>query len=367
MHNLNHIYRTNNGGNLMTEILLCSNCFNDQGLKRTAFNMGIKKNGLCPQCKTENGRKLNKELVKKLAYRFFVRGTDINRIYLYNVPVIKFDKHHYKNSNINVSKWLKNDIKLIENAIKVGFFYNAPSTWKVGEGELLKKLESESERHEIIIRILKEYPEKILSKKEIIYRLRKNPENPSNFNEYDSAPSEYLGENRLDSINLPIMYASQDLEICVHECRVTVEDKLFLATLYPTRDLKLLDLSKIIDEDVTEFESLDIAVNMLFFTGKHSYKITREIALITNKAGFDGLIFPSFFSLFRSEAKHLNSVCGKSVPSIPSFKSYTKSQIIQNIALFGRPIKEKIIAVKCINQLLLNKIIYDVLFGPIDY
>jgi len=351
----------------MSELILCSNCFKDQGLRLTAFNIGIDKNSFCPRCKTKNGRKLNKELVEKLAYSFFVRGTDVHHIYLYDAPVIQFNEQHYKKSNIDVSKWLKDDIKLIEKAIKVGFFYNTPSTWKVGEVEPLKKLESESERHEIVNRILKEYPERILSKKEIIYRLRKNPTNPSNFDEYDSPPSEYLGGNRLDSINLPIMYASQDLEICVHECRVTVEDKLFLATLYPKRDLKLLDLSKIIDEDVTDFESLDIAVNMLFFTGKNTYEITREIALIVNQAGFDGLVYPSFFSLFRSKANHLDSMCGKSVPSISLFKAHTKSQIIQNVALFGRPIKEKIIAVKCINQVLLNKIIYDVLFGPIDY
>lgn len=46
---------------------------------------------------------------------------------------------------------------------------------------------------------------------------------------------------------------------------------------------------------------------------------------------------------------------------------YAKSQIIQNIALFGRSIEEKIIAVKCINRLVLNKIKYDVLFGPVGY
>ena len=355
-----------NGGNLMTEIVLCSNCFNDQGLKLTAFNIGIDKNSLCPRCKTKNGRKLNKELVKKLAYSFFIRGT-VHRAYFGSAPVIKFDKHQYNNSNINVPKSMEDDIKLIEDTIKVGFFYYAPSTWKVGEVEPLKKLESKSERHEIINRILKEYPARILSKKEIIYRLRRNPKNPSNFDEYDSPPSERLGGNRLDSVNLPIMYASQDLEICVHECRVTVEDKLFLATLYPTRDLKLLDLSEIIDEDVTEFESLDIAVNMLFFTGKHSYEITREIALTAYQAGFDGLIYPSYFSLYRAGAIPLDSDYGISVRGFPSNKTHAKSQIIQNIALFGRPIKEKIIAVKCINRLVLNKIEYDVLFGPVDY
>jgi len=354
----------------MTEAILCSNCFNDQGLKLTAFNIGIDKKGLCPQCKTENGRKLNKELVIKLAYRFFVRGT-VHRTYFGDAPMIQFNEQQYKNSSIYVPKWLKDDIKLIEDTIKMGFFYYGPRLWMVGEIEPLKKLENKSEKYKIINRILKEYPTRIFSKKKIIYRLRKEPKDPSNFDEYDSPPlgNENLGKGRFDSTNFPIMYASQDLEICVHECRVTVDDKLFLATLYPTRDLKLLDLTEIIDEDegVTEFESLDMAVHMLFSAGEHSYEITREISITANQAGFDGLIFPSYFSLVRKGAMPFGTIYGISIRKFPSYKAQAKSQIIPNVALFGRPIEEKIIAVKCINRLVLNKIKYDVLFGPIDY
>ena len=352
----------------MSEVILCSNCFKDQGLRLTAFNIGIDKNGLCPQCKTKNGRKLNKELVKKLAYSFFVRGT-VHRTYFGGAPMIQFNEQQYENSSIDVPKWIEDDIKLIEDTIKVGFFYYGPRLWMVGEVEPLKKLELKSERHGIIHRILKEYPARIILKKEIIYRLRKEPKDPSNFEEYDSPPlgNENLGKGRFDSINFPIMYASQDLEICVHECRVTVDDNLFLATLYPTRDLKLLDLTGILDENETEFESLYMAVHMLFFTGEYSYDITREIAFSAYQAGFDGLIFPSYFSLIRTGAMPSDSIYGISIRKFPFYKTYVKSQTIPNIALFGRPVEEKIIAVKCINRLVLSKIKYDVLFGPVDY
>ena len=61
------------------------------------------------------------------------------------------------------------------------------------------------------------------------------------------------------------MYASQDLQVCLHECRVTAEDKIFVATLKPVKPLKLLNLEEIlVEEGVTEFESLDMAVHMLF-------------------------------------------------------------------------------------------------------
>ena len=354
----------------MTKVVLCSNCFKNQGLRLTAFNVGIDKKGLCPQCKTKNGRKLNKDLVITLAYRFFVRGT-FQRTYFGGSPMIQFNKQQYNNSSIDVPKWLKDDIKLIEDTIKVGFFDYGPRMWMVGEIEPLKKLESKSERHKIITRILKEYPIKIFTKKEIIYRLRKEPKDPSNFDEYDSPPleNENLGKGRFDSTNFPVMYASQDLEICVHECRVTVEDELFLATLYPTRDLKLLDLTELIDEDegVTEFESLDMAVHMLFTAGKHSYGITREIAFSACQARFDGLIFPSYFSFVRKGVMPFETVYGISIRKFPLYKNRAKSQIMPNVALFGRPIEEKIINVKCINRLVLNKAKYDIFFGPGDY
>lgn len=59
----------------MTKIVLCSNCFNDNGLRLDAFKIGIEKAIACPNCHAENGKKLNRELIEELAHRFFVRGT----------------------------------------------------------------------------------------------------------------------------------------------------------------------------------------------------------------------------------------------------------------------------------------------------
>jgi hypothetical protein len=36
------------------------------------------------------------------------------------------------------------------------------------------------------------------------------------------------------------MYASPDLEVCVHECRVTAEDDLYVATLGAVSSLRVL-------------------------------------------------------------------------------------------------------------------------------
>ena len=46
------------------------------------------------------------------------------------------------------------------------------------------------------------------------------------------------------------------LSFAVHECRLTVEEEFFVATLVPRRELRLLDLSELLEEGVTEFESV---------------------------------------------------------------------------------------------------------------
>ena len=170
----------------------------------------------------------------------------------------------------------------------------------VGEVEPLKALQQPTTRPEIIERILTEYPARELARDEIFYRLRLGPSCPAEPDEYDSPPAALAGAGRFDSAGLPVMYGSQDIDICVHECRVTVEDDVYVATLKPTRDLRLLDLTELISDETDEFESIDIAVHMLFLAGEHSYTIVREIALAAQNVGFDGIIYPSYFSLLRT-------------------------------------------------------------------
>ena len=123
-----------------------------------------------------------------------------------------------------------------------------------------------------------EYPSIVLTTDQIFYRIRKSISVPSEFAEYDSPPPDVVGFGRLDSKDFPVMYGSQDLQVCIHECRVAAEDETFVATLGPTRDLRLLDLTEVLPEkDVTEFESLDMAVHMVFLAG--SPTLSAEILL----------------------------------------------------------------------------------------
>ncbi|MDR5877491.1 RES domain-containing protein [Caballeronia sp. LZ032] len=120
----------------------------------------------------------------------------------------------------------------------------------------------------------------MLAKGSLFYRVRVNPQRPAEPDEYDCPPLRFVGRGRLDSTGFGVMYGSQDLDICIHECRVTAEDDIYVATLQPTKDLRLLDLTALLDEDeVTEYESLDIAVHMLFLASSHACEITRKIAI----------------------------------------------------------------------------------------
>ena len=345
------------------EILLCSNCFQDEGLKLDAIKIGLDIDVPCPNCKTKTGKKLNKNLTLHLAHRFFVVGT-LHKYDFGAAPRIQFNHYQYKKTSIDFNVWLNEDIKLIEEAAKVGLFHYGPRAWMYGQNEPLKSLISKGQREKAVQQIIKMYPYRNFSGNEVFYRLRKNPKDPSNIKEYDSPP--ISGHGRLDSNSLSIMYGSQDLEVCIHECRVTIEDDLYLATLYPTKELKLLDLTELIEEEhVTEFESIDLAIQMLFFAGEHSYEISREMCLIIRNAGYDGVIYPSYFSTIRTGTIPFETVMGMSVRRFKQLKERIKSLTIQNIGLFGKPIEEDFVRVKCINKLILNRVFYDIQFGPL--
>lgn len=344
-------------------ILLCSNCFRDEGLKLDAIKIGIQKHQRCPNCNTEDGRKLTKALIHKLCYRFFVRGT-IFKCNYGGSPLIQFNEHHFNQSDVEVSSWLLDDVKLIGQAGKIGLFHYGPRLWMVGEVEPLKSLQNVKEREQVIDDILKKYPVRELSAENYFYRLRKAPQVPYDSSEYDSAPDNCLGKNRFDDSDFPVLYGSPDLELCVHECRITVEDEIYVGKLVPNANLKVLDLSAVIEEDVTEFESLDIAVHFLFLAGDYSYPICRQIAKRAKAQGFDGIIYPSYFSYFRTGAIPFDTVYGMSIRKLAPLKEYAQSQNIPNLALFGRPVKDQKVTVACINKVIVNRIEYDLTFGP---
>lgn len=345
--------------------VLCSACFSDLGLRFEAERFGIPHALRCPNCGAKETRKLTPFLMRIVAGQFFVRGS-VSRSEYGGAPLVQFNEAQFGKGDYIGSGPLEGDIRLISEKAKIGLFYYGPRMWMIGQVTPLLMLIDSSSRPSIIRRIITEYPKHLFKEKQIIYRLRIAPSHPSDPAEYDSPPSKFLGKGRLDSVDNPVLYCSQDIEGCVHECRVTVEDELYLASLQATRDLRFLDLTAVLQEtNVTEFESLDMAIHMLFFAASHSYEISRDIAKAVSQAGFDGLVYPSYFSQVRSGAMPFETAYGLSVRRFPDASRYAKGSVFSNAAIFGRPIDDGRLRVVGINRVVLHKVSYDIRFGPV--
>lgn len=348
---------------LMSEPLLCSNCFEDYGLVLDAIEIGVRLPDACQNCGQSGGAKLDKERLLSLADSFFVRGTLVRDDYG-AAPVLQFNEQHAGSTDIEVNDRVRHDAELLGRAAGIGFFHYGPRLWMIGEVEPLKALLHPDSCEQVIARILHDYPERTIPISDRLVRLRKNPANPTATEEYDTPPTGMRGEGRLGSENLPVLYASQDVEVCVHECRVTVEDDLYMATLVPREPIRCLDLTEVLEEEGTEFESLDMAVHMLFLAGSHSYAACRAVAAAAKAAGYQGVIFPSYFSLVRTGARAFDTAYGLSVRRFPSYRDQARRLSIPNVALFGEPVREGLVAVDGINRLLMRRVFYDVHFGP---
>lgn len=343
--------------------VLCSDCFSDQGLRLDAERLGEEDPEACPICGSSAGKKLTLRLAEQLAHRFFVVGT-LKRFEYGGAPLVQINES--QKTSIDPPTWLRRDIEVLESVLGVGFFHYGPRFWMFGKIEPLDALRNERSRSDIIDRILSEYPALQLGPNDLFYRIRKDPKHPNSNNEFDSPPDRYLGQHRFDSASFPVLYGSPDLQVCVHECRVTAEDELYVATMGAHGTLRILDLTALIQEDVTEFESLDLAVHMLFLAGSRSYEISRDIARAASNAGFDGLSYPSYFSLLRTGATPFLTTLGMSHRRIPQYQPIEQALTVPNLAIFGRPVHDGRVDIRCINRLVIARVEYELRFGPVS-
>lgn len=343
--------------------LLCSECFRDVGLRLDAGRFGLASRQPCPNCGSSSGALLDKGRIRWVAHRFFVLGS-LTKADYGGAPVIEFND--LRANEVSFLSELQHDVELICEAAGVGFFHYGPPLWRLGFIEPLEALHDHDRADPVIQRILTEFPEASLEPGEIFFRLRKDVNSPGDYRQFDSPPQAVCGAGRLDTVDLPVLYGSSDLQVCIHECRVTADDRLHVASLEATRPLRLLDLTAVLTEECTTFESLDMTVHLLFLAGSHSYPHSRAIAGAAKKAGFNGLLFPSYFSLLRTGAPFLETAFGLTTRVFQDASSREAGKIVPNIGLFGRPVEEGLIHVRCVNRLYLRQVAYDVGFGPAE-
>lgn len=343
-------------------ILLCADCFQDRGLRYMARWVEADQT-TCPNCGVVSRNGLTREQLLWLSDTFFQKGSTISTDYG-GAPAIVFNDK--QPGSLTPDPLLADDVELLQRTLGIGFFHYGPRLWMIGNITPLEDLQDEKSRPAVIARVLEAYPKVMLTDEEF-YRVRKAPKVPIDPGEYDAPPDGYYGNGRLDAPNFPVLYGSQDAEICVHESRFMAGDELYIATLRPTRPLKLIDLSAVLQEDCTEFESLDLAVLMLFLAHPHAYPISREIAAAVSERGFDGLIYPSFFSVLHTGGNPFETVYGLSTRRFGDSSDYERSKVIGNLALFGRPIAQGAVEVVGINRLTIGQVKYRMVFGPVTY
>ena len=342
--------------------LVCAHCFKDQGLHLMALRLQSNEQA-CPNCNTISSHCLTENQLISLAHAFFVVGS-IKAADYGGAPSVNFNR--VQSTSLSASAPLSFDINLLEHTLGVGFFYYGPRLWMIGHIEPLTDLRNGATRQAVIDKIFDTYPTFEMKMGTEFYRVRKKPDNPGSYLEYDAPPDGYFGDGRLDDIDFPVLYASQDIEICVHECRFVAADELYVATLKPTRNLRLLDLTEIVEEDCTEFESIDHALMMVFLAGRHSYPISRAIARAAKIRNFDGIIYPSYFSMLRTGSRPFETAYGLSLRRVGRNVDYERAKIIGNIALFDRPLDGGSVEVYCINRLIIRQVAYAIGFGPAE-
>ena len=133
-----------------TTTIACSACFADRGLSLDAYQLGIENDQVCPNCGRTDGKKLEKDRLTKLAFRFFVWGSFWRTEYG-GAPLVQFNER--QKTSISPPSWLMEDVALFENKLGIGFFRYGPRLWMVGEVEPLKALEAKDSRSSIIDRI----------------------------------------------------------------------------------------------------------------------------------------------------------------------------------------------------------------------
>jgi hypothetical protein len=342
----------------MHEKILCGECFSNAGLRSEAAHIGNQDDRPCENRLSRNGAALDQDGLDKLMTRFFVEGS--RQPYLPTVYRIDYSKVGKQHAPVRFDETLQCDYELIAKRLE-SLRYHAPRPRIMGFGgpywdftNALKSFDENGNREDLTrvgTDILKRCSDACLEQGERIYRIRTNPKRIQDPQDIDTPPAQNdttRGSGRFDSSNLPVLYASNDVETALHESRVRLGDEIVLGTLEISIRQKLVDLDAV---KACLEGGRDLNADHHYFLRARlgsqepiDYRMLRILAFEARLAGFDGIKFRSFYSMLREN--HESAV---------------------NYALFGYPIKEGRLKLKSWNSVRLLKASYDFQFGPLPH
>jgi hypothetical protein len=232
------------------------------------------------------------------------------------------------------------DVAMLARVHQIYCFYYGPPLWRFGkpcgEDGSVKWEEKDFDY------IIDNCSNQTFDQRDLLYRVQLNvPETQLKDARFCSPPNDIRKFQRFDSKHLPILYAARDVETCLHESRVTLEDECFVAVLEPAKPMTFLDLSRCTAPDgVTPFEDPSIWLLALLYNGGEAYEVCRQLSSRIHARNFDGFIYNSYFQQ-AAERNH------------------------QNIAVFGRPLLTQQLMVRSLQKVRLSNVAYDWQFAPV--
>lgn len=317
------------------------------GLAHSARRLGRPLRQPCPRCGARQSKGLTIEELYELVFQFFVRGTYFHGLGGY-APILITPGTQVRDPQLPFREKTQRDWSLISSLIPVCLNYNAPPLWRLGytnhwevddSGEEIQwRLTEDGVRQAINAALVREIPIDYE-----LYRARLNLKSEGPIADYEfDTPPEWLAREfgRFDSRGVPIFYAGRNVDVCLHEMRLSNRDTITLATCRTNRTLRLLDIT---GEDCfrgeTPFDDPLHFFNGLVFSNDRLEEC-RLLAKCIREAGFDGFIYQSYHS-----------------PVMPSPG--------HNVALFGWPIREGKVRVVSVNNVFLEEIRVKYQLGPV--
>lgn len=326
---------------------LCSECFKDVGLKLEARRIGTQYDYSCPNCKLSNGYALNDDQLRELQTQFFSRATAPNQ-YRQEVAVLGVGTDP-PDHPIELRPETLTDWSLIRRAVGGRLWFRSPRLFYLGITNhfgLHASLPKDVVRNQIVPKL--RFTE--IDTSTTIYRIRLDLNDHTKFDEeqYDTPPNpKRRNFFRFDNRKLPIFYGSPNLQVCIHECRVTLLNDIFVASFTPTKTLSLIDLTDNYNQpkDIDPFDNLEwFFIGLMNSAQPKAYRHCRRIAqTIRDITKADGFVYNSYYTNAAGDSE------GKTV----------------NYALFGRPLSEGKLEVKSINTVRLERIQYAYHLGPL--
>jgi hypothetical protein len=315
---------------------ICSECFSDFGLRQIAKTVGIDNIDRCPRCDVTFGRKFTKTVISQLCEQFFVEGSKMNGKGIF-APLVQVNTSKSDPDKFGTRE-LNSDIQLLYS-IGIRCFQYGPPLWMFGKPADDTGFVSWSDQdYEFIINNCDEFH---IANEQVIFRVRTNvPDHQFEAKYFCAPPLSMKKSHRFNGEDQQMFYGAFDVETCIHECRVTLADEIFVASLKPRPNLKILDLRSCrCPHDTDRFSDPSIWLSSLIFNGESSYKTCRALAERILTRGYDGFVYKSYFQQ-ATNRKHTN------------------------IAIFGAPIEKGVLTCHSINIIRIKDISYDWQFGP---